>query len=263
MLLTIKNIYKKNLFVSLFNLLKNFTSLINLMFFEDHIYIQGMDKSHVCLYDIKLQKDWFDSYSLDTQNDMKVAAFSVTIFSKIISTVESDKILKIYFEGEKDCVFIDIVDEEVEGSNKNTKVSYKLPLAEYEEDTLNIPEDTEYDAEFTMNSSKITSIANQMMSFAETINIICDETRIKFSVNSNLAEMDVIIDSEDLNEYSVIEGEEVNLFYSLNYLSKMCLTNKLTENVELGIGKDAPMRIKYDLEGNSRIYFYLAPKIEE
>jgi hypothetical protein len=52
MQLTIKNNHKKNLFISLFGQLKNFTTLINMMFFKDYIYIQGMDASHVCLYEV-------------------------------------------------------------------------------------------------------------------------------------------------------------------------------------------------------------------
>mgnify|MGYP003350645823 CR=1 FL=1 len=72
-----------------------------------------------------------------------------------------------------------------------------------------------------------------------------------------------ILDIDDLKEFAICEGEEINLAYSLNYVHKMCLTNKLVPNVELSFSATYPMRIKYDLENNSRIYFYLAPKLEE
>jgi hypothetical protein len=45
---------KKDMFTALFQTLKNCTNIICLIFYEDHLYIQGMDKSHVCLFNIKI-----------------------------------------------------------------------------------------------------------------------------------------------------------------------------------------------------------------
>lgn len=259
--LSIKSKGKKDLFCSIFGQLKNFTSLINLMFHDDHMYVQGMDKSHICLFEIKLTSNWFDSYQLES-SDMKNVAVNVGIFHKIISSVSLDELINIFYKGESDELLVEMNVLQPNGSEKNN-VTYKIPLCEYDIDLLNIPETTEYDAEITFNSKKICTITDNMMSFGDTINIVCDDETVKFVIKGALAEMTVNIPTEDLVEYSVNEGETINLLYSLAYFNKLCLSNKLSENVEICIGNETPMKIKYDLGDDSNIVFYLAPKMDE
>jgi hypothetical protein len=71
----------------------------------------------------------------------------------------------------------------------------------------------------------------------------------------------VTIPIDDLTEYSVNEGENVELAYSLSYVHKMCLTNKLSNEIQFSLSKDYPMKLKYDLGETSTLEFYIAPKI--
>ena len=64
MKLAIKDKNKKDLFIALFQNLKNCSQLISVLFENDHIFIQGMDKSHVCLFEVKIMNIWFDSYEI-------------------------------------------------------------------------------------------------------------------------------------------------------------------------------------------------------
>ena len=40
----------------------------------------------------------------------------------------------------------------------------------------------------------------------------------------------------------------------------MCITNKLSSEIQFSISKEFPMKINYDLGDNSIIEFYIAPK---
>jgi proliferating cell nuclear antigen len=71
----------------------------------------------------------------------------------------------------------------------------------------------------------------------------------------------VNIPIEDLTEYSIVEGGEINLSYSLNYIYKMCLTNKLSNEIIFNISEEYPMKIQYDLGDESYMIFFIAPKI--
>ena len=55
MRLTIENKSKLEIFVSIFQLLKNWSSHINMNFEKDKLYIQSIDKSHICLADIEIK----------------------------------------------------------------------------------------------------------------------------------------------------------------------------------------------------------------
>ena len=73
--------------------------------------------------------------------------------------------------------------------------------------------------------------------------------------------MRVNIPVDDMSSYSVVEGEDINLNYSLIYISKMCITNKLSSDIDFCLSNECPMKIKYDLGDNSSLLFYIATKI--
>ena len=83
---------KKELFISLFALLKGSSSQINACFDVGHLHIQGMDKSHVCLYDLTLKKAWFNTYDVVTKENI---CFDSANFHSIINTKCDDQPLSI------------------------------------------------------------------------------------------------------------------------------------------------------------------------
>ncbi len=117
---------KKEIFISIFQLLKTSTSVICIKFNDDHLYIQGMDKSHICLFDTSIHKNWFSSYEL---NEMTNLAFDATIFYQIISTKNEGCNIIIHNESD-DNLHIDFI------ASQNTKGEFnrffKLPLIEFD-----------------------------------------------------------------------------------------------------------------------------------
>jgi len=59
--------------------------------------------------------------------------------------------------------------------------------------------------------------------------------------------------------------EPVTATFALRYLVNFAKAAPLSGAVELGLGPDAPLLVKYDLERseNGFMQFYLAPKIDE
>ena len=84
MKLSLQNKIKKDIFIALFHLLKNGSSALKLIFNETHLYIQGMDKSHVCLFDIKISSSWFTSYEV-LESDFKEISIDTNFFYTILS----------------------------------------------------------------------------------------------------------------------------------------------------------------------------------
>ena len=251
---------KKDILIAIFQILKNCSSIVTLTFNVDHLFIQGMDKSHVCLYDIKIMNSWFQTYQKEVQ-DADTISFDTHTFHTIISTNQESHSIIVQYEGNPDSLNIDLIAEETNLKGDFNKY-FKIPLAEFEHEQMNIPE-TDYDAEFSISSKKICEITSQMLVFGTDINIKCSEEKIDLITNGVIGEMLVNIPIDDLNEFSISEGDIIDLKYSLNYVHKMCLTNKLSTNVELSISGNFPMRIKYDLGDDSCVKLYIAPKIEE
>ena len=89
----------------------------------------------------------------------------------------------------------------------------------------------------------------------------CSQDNIHLTTNGVTGEMRVEIPTDDISSYSIVEGEEIILNYSLIYLNKMCITNKLSEEIEFSLSNDFPMKITYSLGEDSFVTFYTAPKV--
>ena len=250
------------MFISLFQLLKNCTSIISIIFNDDHLYIQGMDKSHICLFDIKIMDSWFSSYEpVDT--DLNKICIDTHSLYNVLSINQDQHSISLHFEGDPEHINIDLINESMDSSKKNDfDKFFKLPLTDIDIDLLGIPE-VDYDAEFSISSKKICEIASQLLLFADTMNINCSEEKIDLGSSGINGEMMVNIPIDDLSEYSISEGEIISLSYSLNYIQKMCLTTKLSSEIEFSISGQYPMRIKYNLGDNSQAVFFIAPKIQD
>lgn len=252
----ISNKHKKELFVALFQTLKNCSTLVNVNFKQEIMHIQGMDKSHVCLFNVVIQKKWFDEY--DVEED-KMVCIDSNIFHMIISNKNEGLNIVIQCESE-DNLNVDLL--YIENSKGEFNKHFKIPLADFDYEEMDVP-NVDYDAEFSLTSKKICDIVSQMIMFGNDINVKCSEEKIDLITNGVTGEMLVNIPIEDLNEYSIVEGEVIDLNYSLSYINKMCLTNKLSNEIQFSISADYPMKISYDLGDESSIVFYIAPKLAD
>ena len=249
---------KKDIFVALFQTLKNCSSIITINFELGRMYIQGMDKSHVCLFDVALLNTWFQEFEIDKPFTI---SFDSTIFFTIInSKQDSNDIIIKKNSDDEDNLFVELLSQKHSKGEFNKY--FKIPLVEYEYDLMGIPS-VDYDAEFSIHSKKICEIVSQMMVFGTDILIKCSEEKIDLITNGVTGEMLVNIPIEDLTQYSIVEGEEIQLSYSLSYIHKMCLTNKLSSEIDFFVSADSPMKLKYDLGNDSYIEFYIAPKVND
>ena len=106
---------KKDMFVSLFQILKNCSSVISATFSSDSLHIQGMDKAHICLFNVNIQKSWFDEYIIEQQTQI---SFDTNIFHLVISTKQDSHNMTIHFDGD-DSINVDLVAQEHPPRYKN------------------------------------------------------------------------------------------------------------------------------------------------
>jgi proliferating cell nuclear antigen len=265
MKITITDKKKKENFISLFSVLKNCSSLINITFQSELLHIQGMDKSHICLFDVKINKNWFSSYELT--NNIKICFDSVFFYS-IISTKNDNQELTIYLSDSNQDILHIVFDSKEKNETKEKekkcefKKTFKMNLVEYEYEEMNIPS-VDYDAEFSLSSKLIADIFSQLNNFGNDIVIKCSEENISLTTIGATGEMNVDVPIDDLNDYSIIEDEEVVLTYSLAYINKMCITNKLSNDVNFSLSNECPMKISYSLGDDSSLVFFIAPKMND
>lgn len=257
----ISEINKKNIFISLFSIIKSNTTCISMVLKPELVFIQGMDKSHISLFNINIKKNWFTVYDFNDENEEYTISLDTNTFYNIINNVTKNQSILIESNKESDFLNINLSDIDCKVKEEFNK-SYKLPLSENEYEFLNIP-DSDYDCEFLINSKKLCDITNQMQIFGSDIKIDCCEDYIEFKSNGISGEMCVNIVTDDLDEFTIEVEKAFSFSYNLNYLNKMCLTKNLSDKIYFKLSNDRPLKIIYDLyDDDIDVSFYISPKID-
>jgi hypothetical protein len=259
MRLTIENKSKLETFVAIFQLLKNWSSHINMSFENDKLYIQSMDKSHVCFANIDIKNKWFSEFDCPINHKISVDS---THFAILMSyALKHNKLeLKLEEESELDKLYINFL------SSKEKKDAFEhffeLNLIDVNEYSLEIPK-VDYDVEFVITSKKLVDVLLELNTFGSVLNIKCCETLVELKANGDFTKLKVNIPIDDLDEYVINEGEDINVAFSLSHLSKMCTSMKLSSTVNVALSREYPMILKYNLGDDSNVSFFIAPKLSD
>lgn len=257
--LTIENKSKLEVFVAIFQLLKNWNSHINMHFENDKLYIQSMDKSHVCLADIEIKDKWFSVFDCSKNNKISVDSTHFAILMNY--ALKHDKLeLKYEDENDVDKLYINFLNgKENKGSFDHF---FELNLMDVDEDNLVIPE-VDYDVEFTIESKKLVEVLSELNTFGQDLNIKCSESVVELNANGDTTKLKVNIPVDDLDEYAIAEGEAIDISFSLSHLCKMCLSMKMSSTMNVAISGEYPMSVIYNLGDESKVSFFIAPKVSD
>merc|ERR1712003_459838 len=118
-------------------------------------------------------------------------------------------------------------------------------------------------------SSEFQKICRDLKEFGETMQIQASKDGIRFSVQGDVGTGNVMLKPRESEKpedrVSLTVHESVTATFALRYLVTFAKAAPLSSTVELGLGPDSPLSVKYELEksDNGYMQFYLAPKIDE
>ncbi len=262
---TIENKDKAKAFSSMFQNMKLFAEHINLMFEPHRLYAQGMDSSHISVFEIIIPMEWFDSY---WQEGNDVIGINTVLFHKILGTREDNQAIEVAYDRTEntDQLFVHFT------GTKSFDKHFELPLVELESDLMEIP-DVDYQAEFALASSNFASLVGQLKQFGSDLFIKCNEEELRLTSKSNESgNMSVVVPIDDLSLFAINEGETINMSFSLLHLHNICAFHKVCENVNIKISENYPLKTTYLLEpmgeddddtNKARIVVFLAPRISD
>merc|ERR1712050_806868 len=162
----------------------------------------------------------------------------------------------------------DLVSFQCEAGEDDRIADFDLKLMQIESEHMEIPEQ-HYKVTAKLPSNEFQKICRDLKEFGETIQINASKDGIKFSVAGDVGAGNVVLkpgESDKPEEkVTLTVHEPVSATFALRYLVTFAKAAPLCGTVELGLGPDAPLLVKYDLEtgDNGFMQFYLAPKIDE
>merc|ERR1712176_1726682 len=188
---------------------------------------------------------------------------NVDSLAKILKMCGPSDSLKLRWRSDADTVSF-----QCESGDDDRIADFDLKLMQIESEHMEIPEQ-HYKVSARLPSAEFQKICRDLKEFGETMQIKASKDGIAFSVQGDLGAGNVMLKpresdkQEDQVTLSVFEP--VTATFALRYLVNFAKAAPLCGTVELGLGPDAPLLVKFNLEAadNGYMQFYLAPRIDE
>jgi len=240
--------------------MKDICKDVNFDVSEKGFSVQSMDSSHVALVGLLLRESAFVEYRCDRPVSL---GFNVESLAKVFKLCGPNDSLKIRHANGADQISFQ------SESAEDDKISdFDLKLMEIESEQMEIPEQ-QYNAVAKLPSSEFLKVCRDLKEFGETVTITASKEGIRFSVNGDLGSGNVTLRPREAEKeeekVSLTVTEPVTATFALRYLNMFARSAPLSGSVELGMGSDSPLSVKYPLEhqDNGQLEFFLAPKIDE
>ncbi len=271
MKLTITNDTKAKQFINIFKNMKDLVEICTLIFNKGGLYMQSMDSTHICLCELNLQNAWFDEYEYKSKHDNISVTIHCEIFHDVISCYKDGNTITLSFNPNKNTLNITF------SGDKCILKEFTLLTLDGEDDLMEIPQ-AEYTADICLSSGQLTELIGELLIFSKDLKFSCDDEWLKMTAKGDNGQMKVNISDDNILHYQIVEGEKLELTYSLDYLKRVCSFGKINSFVDVHINEQLPLKIVYDfdilekeedesghfeVEKKNYIKFYIAPKLDD
>jgi len=222
--------------------------------------IINFDKTHTILVNVILHAHKFEQYVCHPDKII-VCANTLHLF-KVISTMSNDDTLSMYIENSDyhDGIVSHLGLQYDNGGIKQC-YSQKLRLIEPDTEELEVP-DVEYSTVINLPTADFQKIIRDLNGISDRIEIKSVGNELIFSCEENFASSRIYRSESDgymefiqkADAAVVIQGE-----FSLKSLSHFIKCTPLCSHLEMYLGNDLPLIVKYDVASLGEIKLCLAP----
>merc|ERR1712076_188662 len=218
------------------------------------------DSSHVALVSLLLKESAFSDFKCDRATSL---GMNVDSLSKILKMCAPSDSLKLRWQNDADTVSF-----QCETGEEDRISEFDLELMQIESEHMEIPEQ-QYKVTAKMPSAEFQKICRDLKEFGETMQIKASKEGITFSVQGDVGAGNVMLKPREAEKpeekVALTVHEPVTATFALRYLVNFSKAAPLCGSVELGLGPDAPLLVKYNIEAADKghMQFYLAPKIDD
>jgi len=229
-------------FVTIFSNLKGFTEYITLRLEENKMFVQGMDNSHISMFEINLSKEWFDEYLLETE---LVVGISTDTLQKILSTRKQQH--GIMFDNiTQEQLTISLFDTtNTDTKNRIYPKEFTISLVDLDIEDMHVP-DQDHDVDIEFQSKHLKSLLDEIVMFNDTLTFTCNDDEVIFQCKNDTCTFNINIPTDLLSYFSYREAPK--LAFNVKYLHMFLQFNKLGNNVWLHLNENSPLRCKYLLD---------------
>jgi proliferating cell nuclear antigen len=240
--------------------IKDILTDATITFTKDGLKIINFDKTHTILVNVSLNAQKFEQYSCHP--DKIIVCTNTLHLFKVISTMSNDDILSMYIDkGDYHDGIVSHLGFQYDNGSIKQCYSQKLRLIEPDTEELVVP-DVEYSTVINLPTADFQKIIRDLNGISDRIEIKSVGDDLIFSCDGNFASSRVYRSESDGNmEFIqkpdaavIIQGE-----FSLKSLSQFIKCTPLCNHLEMYLGNDLPLIVKYDVASLGEIKLCLAP----
>ena len=194
--------------IEIFKLIKSLGSYCSLFCKDEYVYIQCMDGSHICLFDVKIMSGWFDEYTAEDET----IGFTSSSIVKILSLYVPKT--KVIIETDPNGEYMSIEMIFSDGIEKY----FKIPLIEIDVDLLE-PGENDYSMEFSIKTKTMDKYMSELMIFGEVLSIKSKNDKLILKSGGSEGSSSINVPHDNLEEFVVEEGLKLNVNVDIKYLS--------------------------------------------
>lgn len=240
--------------------IKDILTDATITFTKSGLKIINFDKTHTILVNVNLHSSRFEQYTC-IPDKIIVCTNTLHLF-KVISTISNDDTLSIYIDNsDYHDGIVSHLGLQFDNGDIKQCYSQKLRLIEPDTEELVVP-DVEYSTVINLPTSDFQKIIRDLNGISDRIEIKSVGSDLIFSCEGNFASSKIYrSESDGYMEFiqkpdvtTVIQGE-----FSLKSLSHFIKCTPLCSHLEMYLGNDLPLIVKYDVASLGEIKLCLAP----
>tara|TARA_B110000444_G_C18820164_1_gene587292 strand:- start:126 stop:932 length:807 start_codon:yes stop_codon:yes gene_type:complete len=240
--------------------IKDILTDATITFTKEGMKIINFDKTHTILVNVTLNSHKFEHYNCDPEKII-VCTNTLHLF-KVISTMSNDDTLSMYID--KADYHDGVVSHlGLQYDNGDIKQCYcqKLRLIDPDMEELVVP-DVEYSTIINLPTTDFQKIIRDLNGISDRIEIKSVGNDLIFSCEGNFASSK-IYRSESGGNMEFIQKNDASVViqgeFSLKSLSHFIKCTPLCTHLEMYLGNDLPLIVKYDVASLGSIMLCLAP----
>jgi proliferating cell nuclear antigen len=251
----------------IFEVLQKFSVEIEFVCNQDGISIIGIDSTHVCFFNMFLTPQFFQEYNVKKEC---MLSLSLIDFIKILRLHGPKDGVSLQYENGRS-LNISMFNESKKGA-RNIKFNLYEPLNIYKgnKKASDALDEIRMDNRFKIDPLLLEDTINAASIISDSVVFRIRKGSVTFLSEGSLGSIEDIVDVDDLED--VIVKEEFDWSFTISHLKNIISSKTFSEkmSIELSVNKSdsgkkeaSPMRVDFDLGNESKLRFYLAPRVDE
>ena len=224
---------------------------INMNVTEDGLYIECMNANHTCLISMNLDHTYFMEFKCDNE---KVSGINIQVLHKILKASSDQDLIEFYLKDSELDIKVTSTDDIQE---------FSIPLLDIQQEEFGISDD-QYKYSVKLSSDDFTRLI-QKVSVVEGMDCIISKHKssICFESSGDLGKTKLNHSFESSKIISNEDENDIRNIYSIKHLKKFIKSGHINnKDIQLDMGDGYPIKLMIDIDENSYLKYYIAPKEE-